>query len=107
MLPSFAKKITPTERGVYAVEHGDFVGEFFVFIKTNLDGSYEFLCLPKMIRRTVPEQSFASGIKDKIINFVEKLPKNVYKMCQAQYESPNKTPVPVHISRKKQLKQHY
>lgn len=107
LLPSFAKKIEPTERGVYAVEHGDFVGEFFVYITTNSNGSYDFLSLPKMQKRTVPQESFVSGIKNKIINFVEKLPKQVYKLCVAQYETPIKTQIPVHSLKKKHLKQKY
>lgn len=74
----------PQKKGAYAVEHGDYVGEFFVYVETKEENHY-FLSLPKMLIRKVPVKSFNSGIKEKIIVFVEKLPDPVYGVCLEQY----------------------
>ena len=86
MLNFFSLKNTlPLKKGAYAVERGDFVGEFFVFIESKLEDHY-FLSLPKMLIRKVPLKSFNTGIKEKIIVFVEKLPDSIYRVCFEQYK---------------------
>lgn len=76
----------PVVKGIYAVERGDYIGEFFVYIKTLKSGDHCFLSLPKMQKRIIPEKSFYNGIKNKIMVFVEKLPNPVYQLCRKQYE---------------------
>jgi hypothetical protein len=108
LLLTFNKLSKPLECGVYAVEHGDFVGEFFVYIRTQTDGSYDFLCLPKMLSRNVPAESFTTGIKNKVICFVEKLPKPVHCLCVKQFDNKApRTPMTVHSLKKKHIKQNY
>lgn len=70
---------------MYAVNKGDFAGEFFVYIKLDKNYNYEFLSLPKMLSRTVPMNAFQNGVKHNIISFIEKLPKQVFSVCIAQY----------------------
>lgn len=89
LLSFYKKKIVPASRGVYAVEQGQYIGEFFVYIEGSKT-DYNFLSLPKMIKRTVDKDSFERGIKNKIIKLVENLPENVYSVCKAQYNAPLK-----------------
>lgn len=93
LLLSFNKPKLPSLRGVYAVEHGDLVGNFLVFIKKNDETSYDFLCLPKMEIKTVPIESYNVGIENKIIVFVRQLPKSIYRVCYAQYIKNKKQPL--------------
>jgi len=93
LLLAFNNISRPTERGMYAVNRGDFAGEFFVFIKVNDNYNYEFLSLPKMLLRTVPISAFQNGVKHKIISFIEKLPKQVFSVCIAQYYKCKKQPL--------------
>lgn len=76
----------PVIKGIYAVERGDYIGEFFVYIKTLRTGEHCFLSLPKMQKRIIPETSFINGIKNKIMTLVERLPAPVHQLCQKQYE---------------------
>ena len=86
MLKSLLQKFhnKPVERGAYAVNTGQFIGEFFIFIKQE-NGDLHFLSLPKMLKRVVPRSNFNHGIQHKIITFVERLPKNVHELCKATY----------------------
>ena len=86
MLNAFVhKNVVPLKKGAYAVEHGDYVGEFFVFMES-LNNQHIFLSLPKMLIRKVPISSFNTGVRDKIIVFVENLPDGVYRVCCEQYK---------------------
>ena len=51
----------------------------------SLKKEHFFLSLPQMEIRTVPEDKFSLGLKEKIVDIVEKLPGNVYKICKMQY----------------------
>lgn len=93
LLLAFNNIPRPVDRGMYAVNRGDFAGEFFVFIKMDNNYNYEFLSLPKMLPRTVPVNSFQNGVKHKIISFIEKLPKQVFSVCIAQYFKCKKQPL--------------
>jgi len=75
----------PKKRYIYAVTKGSFLGELLVFIKQDKE-QYNFLSLPIMTNRNIPELKFILGIEQKIVEVVEKLPKNVYKVCEAQYK---------------------
>jgi hypothetical protein len=77
-------KTTPQIRGAYAVNTGQYVGEFFVFIGQDKD-NYLFLSLPKMQKRAVPRSNFTHGITNKILTLVERLPKNIHMVCVAAY----------------------
>ena len=85
------------KRDIYAVEQGDYVGRMFAIVdpKDNVIGC---LSLPQMENIDVPIESFDNGRNEDIIKFVERLPKDVYSVVEAQYkknEDPN--------SRRKQL----
>jgi hypothetical protein len=70
---------------VYAVQAGDFVGQLFNFIKTE-DDNYVFLSIPLMEIQKVPVEKFDFAKKEGIIEYVESLPRNIFKVIKAQYE---------------------
>jgi phosphomevalonate kinase len=80
----FLSKTHPKKRYVYAITGGVYLGELFVFMKQT-DSEYSFLSLPDMKIRSVPFEKFDFGLKEKIIDIVQKLPKNVYDTCLKQY----------------------
>lgn len=82
-------KTAPAARGVYGVPHGVFRGELFCFIEECSD-NYCFLSLPKMIVRVIPKEKFEFAMKNSIIEFVEELPKRIYKVIEAQYKQSRK-----------------
>jgi hypothetical protein len=79
------KKEHPKARYIYAVTKGAFLGELLVYMETKTN-SHFFLSLPEMTIRDIPADKFELGIKDEIVDIVEKLPKDVYKTCKLQYE---------------------
>ena len=74
----------PEQGDAYAVTGGAYLGEFFVCIE-KVKGEYKFLSLPSMEMRTVPNDKLKLGVKDKVLDLVEPLPKDVLKVCLAQY----------------------
>jgi hypothetical protein len=74
---------------VYAVQAGDFVGQFFNFIKKDGD-DYVFLSTPLMEIQRVPKNKFDFAKEQAIIEYVETLPRNIFKVIQAEYEHQSK-----------------
>jgi hypothetical protein len=74
----------PKRRHVYAVTGGTYLGELLVYMgdKSN---THSFLSLPDMHIRNIPVDKFKDGIKEHIVEVVEKLPKYAYNACIAQY----------------------
>lgn len=74
----------PTKGSIYGVGTGSFVGEMFVFIeeKTN---TYEFISIPKNQNRSVPKEKFDIGIKNKIIEYVKEIDKDVLTLLEKQF----------------------
>ena len=72
------------KRDIYAVEAGDYVGKMFAIVEPKKD-AIGCLILPQMENVDVPIESFDNGRNNDIIKFVEKLPKNVYSVVEAQY----------------------
>jgi len=66
----------------YAVLHGDYVGEIFVYFFEDLLKFY-FVSIPKMEIRIVDKSNFQDGIDKEILDFVNILPKDVYSLIEA------------------------
>lgn len=81
-IKTFLKK--PKKRSVYAVTGGQFLGEFFVYMEQR-DDMMCFLSLPHMKIRNIPVEKFYYGTENKILDKVEKVPRNVYTLCKKQY----------------------
>lgn len=79
------KKKSPKIRDIYAVTTGLYIGEFFVYVEESKDTFY-FLSLPKMINRAVPKDNYFHAIKNKIILFVERLPNEIFNVCNLQFK---------------------
>ena len=83
--------MTYCKRDIYAVEAGDYVGRMFAIVDPR-DDAIGCLSLPQMENIEVPIESFDTGRNNNIIKFVEKVPKDVYSVIEAQYknnEDPN------------------
>jgi len=84
----FLKKKHPKKQYIYAVTAGYYLGELLVYMET-ASTSYKFLSLPTMVIRDIPIEKFELGLKDKIVDIVEKIPSRVFKVCKLQYEKNN------------------
>ena len=80
----FFKKQHPQKRYIYAVTAGFYLGELLVYMET-VDTDHKFLSLPTMVIRDIPIEKFSTGLKDKIVDVVEKIPNKVFKVCKLQY----------------------
>jgi hypothetical protein len=89
---SFLKNDHPRAKIIYAVTGGKYLGELLVFMEEK-DSTCFFLALPEMTIREVPVDKFKFGLTEKIIDIVQKIPSNVYKVCKAQYTK-NKSLIP-------------
>jgi hypothetical protein len=74
---------------VYAVQVGDFVGQFFNFIKKDGD-EYIFLSTPMMEIQRVPKEKFDFAKEQGIIEYIENLPRNIFQVIEAEYQHQSK-----------------
>jgi hypothetical protein len=65
----------------YAVLRGDYYGEIFVFFKQQ-DCTLYFVSLPSMEIRKVDIIKFDIGIRDRVLDFVNMIPKDVFKVLK-------------------------
>jgi hypothetical protein len=77
----FEKKNYIEKGSSYAVLRGDYYGEIFVFFHQE-DDTLFFVSLPKMEIRKVNVVKFDIGVRDKILDFVNIVPKNIYKVIE-------------------------
>ena len=77
---------------MYACHHGQFAGQMFCFIRRDKkEQTYNFLRMPDMITTKISQKDFDDGIKNEIIKLVEKVPKYVFKVIEAQYKKNENT----------------
>lgn len=76
----------PRFRTLYAVKHGDHAGKFLAYIRSSKD-AHHFLTIPGNECLEIPIADFEKGIDNKIVDFVEILPRSVFKVVKAQYFS--------------------
>jgi hypothetical protein len=90
----FFRNNAPKPRSIYAINSGKYIGEFFVYMGLTEDKlEYNFLSLPKLIKRSVPVKSFKVGLKQKVLVLIESLPEDIFKECRQQFEQTlKKTP---------------
>jgi hypothetical protein len=81
-------KSTHVEGNIYVVDAGTYGGEYLVLIE-DLVKSYSFLVLPEKQKRVIEVEVFTRGINNKVVTFLEKLPKHVFKVCKTEYEKIN------------------
>ena len=78
------KNYKPSVRGIYAVSHGTYCGEFFVLMEEE-DKCFNFLSLPSMVIRQILKDDFRRGIENAIVEPVEIIPKKYFNFLQKQY----------------------
>ena len=71
-------------RDCYAVQTGDYVGQMFIVCEVT-DNEVGCLSVPAMSNVKVPKESWTTGRNSDIIEYVEKMSKDVFKVCSAQY----------------------
>jgi hypothetical protein len=76
--------LIPRKRDTFAVLTGDYAGEMFVFYEEQ-DGYYIFISIPDIKKREVPIDKFNLANNEKFIDFVEKLPEDIFLILEAQY----------------------
>lgn len=74
----------------YGVLTGKYVGELFVYIE-ELDDVMHFLSIPNMKNRSVPLEKYEYGINNRVLEYIERLPRNERRVCKMQFEINNET----------------
>ena len=72
------------ERDMFAVDHGDYAGSYFVVCLTGAD-NIGCVQLPDMQTIDVPTVEFTRGLKNNVLTWVALLPKDVYNYCKQVY----------------------
>jgi hypothetical protein len=72
-------------RDAYAVQTGDYVGEIFVFIEST-PTHHNFISVPKNINRYIPKEKFDFARNNNIIELVERIPRDVYRVLVKQFK---------------------
>ena len=72
------------KRQCYAVQTGDFVGQMFMVCEVT-DEEVGCLSVPAMENVKVPKDKWIIGRNSDILDFVEVLPRQTFKVIQAQY----------------------
>jgi hypothetical protein len=75
-------KIKP--RAIFAITAGKYNGKYAVCIDKD-STSYKFLFLPVMEAQTIPAKAVVEGVKEKILDWIEILPEDVFIICKEQY----------------------
>ena len=80
---------TPKERGVYAfTKHRR--GDFILFIKEDKD-VLEFMQLPDRYQFFLTKEEFTEGLITNLLDFVEQVPEDVFKVAAANIEKYEKS----------------
>lgn len=70
---------------MFAIKEGDHKGKFAVCIEPT-KSVFKFLFLPEMEPYDVPFKDVSRGFDSRMLDFVEKLPDDIFSLCRAQYE---------------------
>jgi len=77
------------KRELYAVNNGDYVGQMFAIISVSND-NVACLSIPGMENVDVPLAKFDIGRNSDIITLVERLSRDIWNVCDAQYNKNTK-----------------
>ena len=80
------KNLKLRQGNMYAVHHGDYAGQMFCYINQNRkEQLYNFLSIPEMKTIAITQADFNEGMKNDLVKYVEKVPKYVFKVIEAQF----------------------
>lgn len=72
------------EGKAYAVTVGHLIGKMLIYMdKTETD--YGFLVIPEMKNEWIPKETFDSGLKSGIVEYIERLPRYVRQTSKVQF----------------------
>jgi hypothetical protein len=81
----FRKSNKPKKCDVFAVQTGDFAGQMFNFVEQKGD-NYMFISTPDVKIVEVPIEKFDFAKEHEIIEYVERLPRKIFKVIKKQYQ---------------------
>ena len=73
-----------SKKQIYAVQTGDYAGQMFIIVEPNKE-NVGCLSIPTMENVKVPLDAFEHARNNDIIKYVEKLPRDIFKVSEAQY----------------------
>jgi hypothetical protein len=77
------------EGNVYFINAGSVKGDYFVVVGKRDENNFIFFNLTpdkeSVKSIDVPSDALISGLKNKIVDFVERLPYNIYEECKNEY----------------------
>lgn len=74
----------PKKRGLYAIRDGFLKGASILFLHKD-DKNYKGITFPDMEIHNVPIKDVEMGLKNKIIDLIKVIEKDVYTICVAEY----------------------
>lgn len=74
----------------FGVLAGTYLGEIFVFIRREKDVMH-FLSIPKMHNRSIPVEKFNYAITERVIEYIERIPRNERIICELQFDQNRKS----------------
>lgn len=86
MLGSLLKKTKYKKGSSYGVVGGDYYGEIFVLVKEDVDCLF-FISIPNMKVRKVSLEKFEIGIKNKVLDYIQIVPKETYQLLKSHFEN--------------------
>jgi len=84
------KRIAHEIGNIYVVDAGTYGGDYLVLIESDFEKNcFSFIALPEMSKRDIEVEVFERGVAYKVVNFIEKLPQEVFETCKQQYKAIN------------------
>lgn len=80
----FFNKKHPYKYGSYAISQGTYLGEIWIYIKSD-DDEHKFISIPKNINRSVTKEIFDNGLNGGLVDFVEKIPSKIWRLLEKQF----------------------
>lgn len=84
----FKVKLLPRDRSLYAFTRFR-KGEFLLYIGAK-DNVYEFMQLPDRYMVSLTDAEFNQGIIEKLLDFVEVIPEDVFEVCKVNIQETTK-----------------
>tara|TARA_R100000951_G_scaffold102460_1_gene94578 strand:- start:685 stop:957 length:273 start_codon:yes stop_codon:yes gene_type:complete len=79
----------PKVRELYAIHHGDFVGEMWAYCGKD-ESNLKFLSMPDMVNRDCSLEKFEYGIENGIVEKVKRLPRYIFWTINKQFKKNEK-----------------
>ena len=80
----FWKKEGLTKGDTYTVETGDYAGQILTFIESD-EESHHFVSMPEAKNLAIPLEKFDFAKEHEIIKYIEKVPRKVTRVVEAQF----------------------